>query len=92
MAFFQGGSKHCSAEKLLLAHITGFALVLLVASTAVAATHLLLLLLPQRLAPLMQRDVPGMTRAAVPVLAAAGVKALSSGVNGFSAPPGVPKV
>lgn len=39
-----------------------------------------------------QRDVPGMTRAAVPVLASQGVLALTSGVNGFSAPPGVPKV
>jgi hypothetical protein len=37
-----------------------------------------------------QRDVPGMTRAAVPVLARAGVAALSVGVNSGSAPPGVP--
>jgi hypothetical protein len=35
--------------------------------------------------------VPGLTRAAVPILAAAGVRALSVGVNGGSAPPGVPK-
>lgn len=38
----------------------------------------------------MQRDVPGLTRAAVPILARAGVKALSVGVNGASAPPDVP--
>lgn len=37
------------------------------------------------------RDVPGLTRAAVPVLARSRVVALSAGVNGFSAPPGVPK-
>jgi len=41
---------------------------------------------------LLQRDVPGMTRASIPVLSGLGVKAVSSGVNGFSAPPGVPKV
>jgi hypothetical protein len=40
----------------------------------------------------VQRDVPGMTRAAIPVLVSEGVTALTSGVNGFSAPPGVPKV
>ena len=33
-----------------------------------------------------------MTRAAIPVLVSEGVTALTSGVNGFSAPPGVPKV
>lgn len=33
-----------------------------------------------------------MTRAAIPVLVSQGVTALTSGVNGFSAPPGVPKV
>lgn len=38
-----------------------------------------------------QRDVPGLTRAAVPILAKAGVKGLSVGVNSGSAPPGVPK-
>ncbi|KAL4451756.1 hypothetical protein ABPG75_007418 [Micractinium tetrahymenae] len=38
-----------------------------------------------------QRDVPGLTRAAVPILADQGVKAISVGVNGGSAPPGVPK-
>lgn len=37
-----------------------------------------------------QRDVPGLTRAAVPVLAAAGVQAISVGVNSGSAPPDVP--
>jgi hypothetical protein len=35
--------------------------------------------------------VPGLTRATLPVLAAAGVRAVTVGVNGFSAPPGVPK-
>ena len=39
----------------------------------------------------MQRDVPGMTRAAIPLMADAGVKALSQGVNTASAPPGIPK-
>lgn len=38
-----------------------------------------------------QRDVPGLTRAAIPILAQAGVAALSVGVNGGSAPPDVPK-
>ncbi|KAF6263057.1 hypothetical protein COO60DRAFT_1635480 [Scenedesmus sp. NREL 46B-D3] len=36
------------------------------------------------------RDVPGLTRAVIPVLAAKGVKAVSVGVNPGSAPPGVP--
>lgn len=47
---------------------------------------------PRPPSPHHQRDVPGMTRAAIPILASQGVRALSSGVNGFSAPPGVPKV
>ena len=38
----------------------------------------------------MQRDVPGFTRAAVPVLVDSGVKAVTLGVNGGSAPPDVP--
>lgn len=38
-----------------------------------------------------QRDVPGLTRAAIPILAYAGVKAISVGVNSGSAPPAVPK-
>lgn len=38
----------------------------------------------------MQRDVPGLTRAIIPVLAARGVEAVSVGVNAGSAPPGVP--
>jgi hypothetical protein len=38
-----------------------------------------------------QRDVPGLTRAALPALAAAGVTAISVGVNPASAPPAVPK-
>lgn len=46
-------------------------------------------LLPRRGLPL-QRDVPGLTRGALPVMAAAGVRALSVGVNAGSAPPGVP--
>ncbi|KAF6255451.1 hypothetical protein COO60DRAFT_212733 [Scenedesmus sp. NREL 46B-D3] len=44
---------------------------------------------PKRMASL--RDVPGLTRAAVPVLAAQGVRGITGGVNAFSAPPGVPK-
>ena len=39
----------------------------------------------------MQRDVPGTTRAAIPILNRQGVIALSQGVNGASAPPGIPK-
>ncbi|KAK9821791.1 hypothetical protein WJX81_004092 [Elliptochloris bilobata] len=38
-----------------------------------------------------QRDVPGLTRSAIPVLRSAGVRAISIGVNQASAPPGVPK-
>ncbi|EFN51908.1 hypothetical protein CHLNCDRAFT_54763 [Chlorella variabilis] len=37
-----------------------------------------------------QRDVPGLTRAAVPILADQGVRAISVGVNGGCAPPAVP--
>jgi len=43
-------------------------------------------------ATLSQRDVPGMTRSVVPLLSAAGVSAVSVGVNGFSAPPAFPRV
>ena len=39
----------------------------------------------------MQRDVPSITRAAIPILNRQGVVALSQGVNGASAPPGIPK-
>eukprot|EP00762_Andalucia_godoyi_P002325 ANDGO_07529.mRNA.1 hypothetical protein CAOG_04643 len=39
-----------------------------------------------------QRDVPGLTRAVVPLLAKFGVHALSLGANGASAPIGVPKL
>ncbi len=39
----------------------------------------------------VQRDVLGLTRAAVPILAASGVDALTVGCNGAGAPPGVPK-
>lgn len=38
-----------------------------------------------------QRDIPGTTRAAIPLLAARGVRALTVGVNAATAPPGVPK-
>ena len=37
-----------------------------------------------------QRDVPGITRSVVPVLAGMGIKALTMGVNGGSAPPAIP--
>lgn len=40
--------------------------------------------------PHLQRDVPGLTRAAIPILARQGVRALTVGVNGVSAPPAVP--
>lgn len=39
----------------------------------------------------LQRDVPGFTRNAIPILTAEGVRAVTIGVNGGSAPPGVPK-
>ena len=59
---------------------------------AVALTHALddRFGLPHKVT-LSQRDVPGMTRAVVPALAAAGVKALSIGVNPWSTPPMVPR-
>lgn len=41
---------------------------------------------------LSQRDVPGITRAVVPLLAANGVRAISIGVNGGTAPANVPEV
>ncbi|GAB4813534.1 hypothetical protein N2152v2_000580 [Parachlorella kessleri] len=46
--------------------------------------------LPRKLT-MSQRDVPGFTRAAIPILYSQGVRAVSVGVNGGSAPPGVPK-
>ena len=42
-------------------------------------------------ATLSQRDVPGTTRAVIPVLAAANVTAISIGVNGASTPPFTPR-
>eukprot|EP00041_Stephanoeca_diplocostata_P034203 m.1150901 g.1150901 ORF g.1150901 m.1150901 type:complete len:780 (+) comp24479_c0_seq2:116-2455(+) len=41
---------------------------------------------------LSQRDVPGMTRALVPILSNAGVNAISIGANDGSTPPSVPNV
>eukprot|EP01090_Pellita_catalonica_P011857 TRINITY_DN2446_c0_g1_i1.p1 TRINITY_DN2446_c0_g1~~TRINITY_DN2446_c0_g1_i1.p1 ORF type:complete len:760 (-),score=113.06 TRINITY_DN2446_c0_g1_i1:691-2970(-) len=38
-----------------------------------------------------QRDVPGLTRGAIPLLLQQGVKAITVGVNGASSPPDVPK-
>ena len=38
------------------------------------------------------RDVPGLTRAALPILAKYGVKAVSVGVNTFSGPPSVARI
>lgn len=38
------------------------------------------------------RDVPGLTRAALPILAKYGVKAVSVGVNTFSGPPSVSRI
>jgi hypothetical protein len=38
-----------------------------------------------------QRDVPGSTRAIIPHLVKHGIRALSEGVNGASAPPALPK-
>ena len=45
---------------------------------------------PPRLT-MSQRDVPGLTRGALEVMVRQGVKVLSVGVNGFSAPPAVPR-
>lgn len=42
-------------------------------------------------ATISQRDVPGITRSAIPTMAAQGIKAVNVGVNHGSAPPGVPK-
>jgi hypothetical protein len=42
-------------------------------------------------ATLSQRDVPGTTRSAIPLLKAAGVNTISVGVNGASTPPTVPR-
>jgi hypothetical protein len=39
-----------------------------------------------------QRDVPGITRAVIPLLSRAGVRALSVGVNTYSGPPHVPRI
>ncbi len=39
-----------------------------------------------------QRDVPGMTRAVIPLLTALGVKAVSVGANSFSASAEVPAI
>lgn len=39
-----------------------------------------------------QRDVPGMTAAAIPSFVSKGIKAVSVGVNPASAPPAVPKI
>ena len=39
----------------------------------------------------VQRDVPGLTRASIPVFVSRGIKAISVGVNAGSAPPGVPR-
>ncbi len=39
-----------------------------------------------------QRDVPGMTQSALPLLAAAGIRVVSVGVNGGSTPPNVARV
>jgi hypothetical protein len=41
---------------------------------------------------LSQRDVPGMTRAVVPILRQAGIEAITVGVNEASAPPAVPGI
>lgn len=37
-----------------------------------------------------QRDVPGFTRSAIPILHSEGVRAVSVGVNGVTSPPAVP--
>ncbi|XP_059146377.1 uncharacterized protein LOC131933885 [Physella acuta] len=43
-------------------------------------------------ATMSQRDIPGMTKALLPLLASRGVKAISVGVNPGTAPPDVPPV
>jgi Domain of unknown function (DUF5054) len=47
-------------------------------------------LAPKRV--MSQRDVPGLTRSALRVLASSGVRAISLGVNGGTTPPSLPKV
>jgi hypothetical protein len=42
-------------------------------------------------ATLSQRDVPGMSRASIPLLRSTGVTGISVGVNGASLPPAVPR-
>ncbi len=42
-------------------------------------------------ATLSQRDVPGLSRASIPLLKSKGVSAVSVGVNGASLPPAVPR-
>jgi hypothetical protein len=43
-------------------------------------------------AVMSQRDVPGMTRAVIPLLTALGVKAVSVGANTYSASADVPAI
>jgi hypothetical protein len=45
-----------------------------------------------RVKTMSQRDVPGMTRAVIPLLVKNGIQAVSVGVNGASAPPAVPRI
>ena len=42
-------------------------------------------------ATLSQRDVPGLSRAAIPLLQSTGITGISVGVNGASLPPAVPR-
>lgn len=60
-------------------------------SAAIASTHALddSLALPRK-AVVSQRDVPGVPRGVLPVMAAAGVRAISVGANGDVLPPNVP--
>ena len=64
-----------------------------IVTEGIKQTHALddLLGLPHK-KTLSQRDVPGLTRAAIPLLLANGVNTISVGVNGGSAYPRVPKL
>ena len=42
-------------------------------------------------ATLSQRDVPGLSRSAIPLLKSTGITGISVGVNGASLPPAVPR-
>ena len=56
------------------------------------AENLDLLFNKTRSITMTQRDVPGLTRSALPLLNKHGVRAITVGVNGATAPPAVPRI